>query len=136
MGSLTPAPAAAAFAPPVPLEVLAERALVLQPAHALGRRDVLRDEASMSVDRLLARVARGRGALDVALAEGLAALSVGDRFLRLGYSGGADYAWVRKRQDEAGQYGVGLRGRQMRAQAQVWARSLVPQMRARAQMRA
>jgi hypothetical protein len=109
MGSLTPAPAAAAFAPPVPLEVLAERAFVLQPAHALGRRDVLRDEASMSVDRLLARVARGRGALDVALAEGLAALSMGDRFLRLGYSGGADYARER----------LGIAGRTAQAMVQL-----------------
>jgi hypothetical protein len=52
-----------------------------------------------AVDGLLARVARGRGALDVALAEGLAALAEGDRFLRLGYSCCADYA--RERLDVA-----------------------------------
>jgi hypothetical protein len=56
------------------------------------RRDLLLDEASFLVDGLLVRVARGRGALDVALGEGLEALSVGDRVLRLGYSGIGDYA--------------------------------------------
>lgn len=46
----------------------------------------------MLLDRLLVRVARGRGAIDVALGECLAALSNGDRVLRLGYSGLGDYA--------------------------------------------
>jgi len=53
---------------------------------------VLRNEAGLLVDRLLTRVARSRGALDVAIGEGLAALAIGDRTLQLGYSGIADYA--------------------------------------------
>jgi len=44
------------------------------------------------VDRLLVRVARGHGAVDVALGECLAAMDSGDRALRLGYAGIADYA--------------------------------------------
>jgi hypothetical protein len=82
---------ATAFAPPVPLEVLAERARLLGPASP-RQRPGSSLEAPMAVDGLLARVARGRGALDVALAEGLAALAEGDRLLRLGYSCCADYA--------------------------------------------
>ncbi len=56
------------------------------------RRSVLRDEAAFLLDGLLVRVARGRGALDVALCEGLGALAAGDRLLRLGWSGVGDYA--------------------------------------------
>jgi len=56
------------------------------------RRGLLRDEAALLVDRLLAPVARGRGALDVAIGEGLGALSVGDLTLRLGYCSIGDYA--------------------------------------------
>jgi hypothetical protein len=55
------------------------------------RRALLRGEAALLVDGLLAQVARGRGALDVAMGEVLAELAVGDRVLRLGYSGIGDY---------------------------------------------
>src|SRR5947209_5993912 len=48
-------------------------------------------EMARCTDALLVRVARGRGALDVALGERLALLAVGDRALQLGYSGIGDY---------------------------------------------
>ncbi len=51
-----------------------------------------RGEAGILVDALLTRVARGHGALDVALGEALAALAEGDRVLRLGFSTVRDYA--------------------------------------------
>ena len=56
------------------------------------RRAVPREEAALLLDRLLVRVARGRGAIDLALGDGLASLTVGDRLLRLGFSGLGDYA--------------------------------------------
>ena len=56
------------------------------------RKSVLRPEAAQLIDSLLTRVARGRGALQVSIGEGLAALAEGDRLLRLGYSGIGDYA--------------------------------------------
>src|SRR5574342_817963 len=43
------------------------------------RRGLLRDAAALLLDRLLTPVARGRGALDVAIGEALGALSLGDR---------------------------------------------------------
>ena len=49
-------------------------------------------EAVRVIDALLVRVARGRGALDLAIGEGLDALRVGDRVLRLGYAGIGDHA--------------------------------------------
>ena len=54
------------------------------------KKAVLRPEAAQLIDSLLTRVARGRGALQVAIGEGLAALAEGE--LRLGYSGIGDYA--------------------------------------------
>ncbi|MGA8891083.1 MAG: HNH endonuclease signature motif containing protein [Anaeromyxobacteraceae bacterium] len=47
---------------------------------------------AVRVDRLLVRVARGHGAIDVALGECLAALGNGDRTLRLVFAGLGDYA--------------------------------------------
>src|SRR4051812_684108 len=44
------------------------------------------------IDALLVRVARGRGALDVALGEALDVLATGNRVVRVGYSGIGDYA--------------------------------------------
>jgi hypothetical protein len=76
-------------APPAALEEAARALEVLTPRE---RRGVLRDEAALLLDGLLVRVARGRTAIDVALCEGLGALSVGDRLLRLGWSGVGDYA--------------------------------------------
>src|SRR5574342_1020215 len=55
-------------------------------------RGLLREEAALLVDRLLAPVARGRGALDLAIGEALGALSLGDRALRLGYASIGNYA--------------------------------------------
>jgi hypothetical protein len=71
---------------------LVEEAWILTPPPPHERAHLMRDEAAILLDRLLVRVARGHGALDVAIGEGLAALAVGDRSLRLGYSGIGDYA--------------------------------------------
>jgi hypothetical protein len=60
-----------AFAPPVPLEALAGKAFGLDPPAPHELSSVMRPEAAELVDSLLTRVARGRGALDVALGEGL-----------------------------------------------------------------
>ena len=49
-------------------------------------------QAALLVDGLLTRVARGRGALDVAMAERLADMATGANVLRLGWSGTGDYA--------------------------------------------
>ena len=57
----------------------------------VGRRGA-EDGAAARIDRLLVRVARGHGALDVALGECLAAMAAGDRALRLGFAGLGDYA--------------------------------------------
>ena len=71
------------------LEALAARAWQVElPA---GRRGAGAD-AAVHVDRLLVRVARGHGALDVTLGECLAAMAAGDRVLRLGFAGLGDYA--------------------------------------------
>jgi hypothetical protein len=74
------------------LEKLPAAATLLQWPLPRERDEVVCHEAVRVIDALLVRVARGRGALDVALGEGLAALSVGDRVLRLGYAGIGDYA--------------------------------------------
>jgi hypothetical protein len=83
-------PEGAAFAAPSPeLEATAWALKVVPPA---DRSSPLRHQLAVDVDRLLARVARSRGALDVGLAEALAELSEGDRLLRLGWSNVGDYA--------------------------------------------
>jgi len=74
------------------LEGLARAAWDLRPPMPHERRYVMRSEAAEVVDRLLVRVVRGQGALEVAIGEALAALSEGDRLLRLGWSGIGDYA--------------------------------------------
>jgi hypothetical protein len=77
------------------LDVLAAIAAVawtLEPLAPHERAGLMKDEAALLIDGLLVRVARGRGALDVAIGEGLDALSVGDRAMHLGYSGIGDYA--------------------------------------------
>src|SRR3954468_12829724 len=75
-----------------PLPALAGAASILEWPLPPERDDAVCDEAARLVDWLFARVARGRGALDVAMGEGLHALGQGDRTLRLGYSGIGDYA--------------------------------------------
>jgi hypothetical protein len=71
------------------LREITEEAGRLEPS--ADRRGILRHEAAQLVDRLLSRVARRRGALDVAIGEALAALADRDT-MRLGYSGIDDYA--------------------------------------------
>ena len=88
-GLLLPPPGAEALSPSA---ALAEAAWQLEQVPFEERRHVLRGEAGLLIDGLLTRVARGQGALEVSLAEGLAALSAGDRLLRLGYSCVGDYA--------------------------------------------
>jgi len=75
-----------------PLEKLAAAASLLQWPLPRERDEAVCYEAVRVIDALLVRVARGRGALDIAIAEGLDALCVGDRVLRLGYAGIGDYA--------------------------------------------
>jgi hypothetical protein len=74
------------------LKAIASVAWTLEPPMPHERKHVLRSEAGILLDGLLVRCARGRGALDVAIGEGLAALAVGDRAMDLGHSGIGDYA--------------------------------------------
>ena len=74
------------------LDALAAQTFVLDPPQRCDMGGLLRNEAGLLLDGLIVRVARGRGALDVAVGEGLAALSVGARALQLGFSGIGDYA--------------------------------------------
>jgi hypothetical protein len=100
--------AAAQIVPPADpaLDAIAAKAWTLEPPMPHEIPSILRPEAAELVDGLLVRVARGRGALDVALGEGLAALMEGDRAMRLGYSGIGDYA--RERLGIARSTGYGL----------------------------
>jgi hypothetical protein len=77
---------------PSDLDALAAAAAELEPVPPHEREGILRDEAALLLDRLLVRVARGRGALDLTICEALAAMAVGDRTLRLGFSCLGDYA--------------------------------------------
>src|SRR5512140_1155697 len=74
------------------LRAIRQVARTLEPVWPHERRSVQPDEAALLLDGLLVRVARGRGPLDLALGDGLASLTVGDRLLRLGFSGLGDYA--------------------------------------------
>src|SRR3954468_11511510 len=74
------------------LDAIASAAWVLTPPMPHERKWVLRSEAGILIDKLLATVARGGGALDVAIGDGLAAMAVGDRVIQLGFSGIGDYA--------------------------------------------
>jgi hypothetical protein len=85
-------PARADPADPVPLAALAELAWALEPPSPADMPSLRRDDAALLLDGLLVRLARGRGALEVAIGDGLAALSEGDRALRLGYASLGDYA--------------------------------------------
>jgi len=90
---------ASASSPPSPtafdpraLDALAVEGWMLELVAPHERSSVERSEAAALLDRLLVRVARGQGALEVALGEALRALSVGDRLLELGYVSVGDYA--------------------------------------------
>jgi HNH endonuclease len=98
------------------LEALVARAAQLAPVPPHERAGVMRGEAALVVDRLLVRVARSRGALDVAIGERLAALALGDRTLRLGFASLGDYA--REKLDRA----MALAGRVLGATAPRWQR--------------
>ncbi|WP_245529917.1 HNH endonuclease [Anaeromyxobacter dehalogenans] len=89
---------AAARQPPGPpppgldLQALSAQAWALELPTPRERRSVLRHDAAELIDGLLVRVARGQGALDVAIGDGLAALSRGPGPLALGFSSVGDYA--------------------------------------------
>lgn len=91
---------------PAPPAWLVEECRVLELPPPDERPYVLREETAILLDRLLVRVARGRGAIDVALGEGLAALALGDRTLQLGYRSIGDYA--RERLDLAPRTAQGM----------------------------
>src|SRR3954462_8764711 len=69
------------------LDAIASAAWALEPPMPHERKWVLRSEAGILLDKLLARYARGRGALEVAIGDGLAAMATGDRIVKLGFSG-------------------------------------------------
>jgi len=75
-----------------PFETLAAAAAMLEWPLPRERDEAVCDEAARLVDALLARVARARGAIEIAIGEGLDALGRGDGTLRLGYAGTGDYA--------------------------------------------
>ncbi|HET7823865.1 MAG TPA: HNH endonuclease signature motif containing protein [Anaeromyxobacter sp.] len=77
------------------LDALAAQAFALEPPSRDELRDLFRGEAGVLLDGLLVRVARGSGALEVAIGEGLTALAVGDRAMQLTFSSIGDYAQER-----------------------------------------
>jgi hypothetical protein len=74
------------------LRRLADEVRPLMPVARWERKDLLVDESAELLDRLLVQVARGSGAIAVAMGECLAALLSGAGPMRLGYSGIGDYA--------------------------------------------
>ncbi|HYD43506.1 MAG TPA: HNH endonuclease signature motif containing protein [Anaeromyxobacter sp.] len=76
---------------PEALAALGKRAWPLLPVLPQDRRHLLRDEAALLIDELLVKVARGSGAIAVAMGECLDALCTGDGPMRLGYANLGDY---------------------------------------------
>ena len=76
---------------PEALAALGKRAWPLLPVQPEDRRHLLRDEAALLIDELLVKVARGSGAIAVAMGECLDALCTGDGPMRLGYANLGDY---------------------------------------------
>src|SRR2546422_6955115 len=74
------------------LNAIAAVAWTLEPPTSSEHRGLLRGESARLVEGLFTRCGRGRGALDIAIGEGLLALGTGDRVLRLGVSGIREYA--------------------------------------------
>src|SRR3954464_9710132 len=74
------------------LEALAKAAAILDWPLPRERDEAVCQEAARVIDALLVRVARGRGALDVAVGEALDVLGTGARVLDLGRSCIGDYA--------------------------------------------
>jgi len=74
-------------------------AYAMEPPAPRERSSILRSEAALLLIGLLTRCARGIGAIDVAIGEGLSSLTVGDRLAQLGYAKRGDYS--RERLDMA-----------------------------------
>jgi hypothetical protein len=74
------------------LAALANAAAILEWPLPRERDEATCHELAGLVDALLVRVARGRGALDIAVGEALDVLSAGARVCRLGHSGIGDHA--------------------------------------------
>src|ERR1051325_10893296 len=74
------------------VDALAKAAAILEWPLPRERDEATCHELAQVVDALFVRVAKGRGALDVAIGEGLDALTSGARNLKVGYSGIGDYA--------------------------------------------
>jgi len=77
---------------PEALVALAKRAWPLLPVLPQDRRHLLRDQAALLIDELLVKVARGSGAIAIAMGECLDALCTGGGPMRLGYANLGDYA--------------------------------------------
>ena len=75
-----------------PTAAFAEQVMVLHLPSPPDRRAIQRDGAALQIHRPLVQVARCRGALDLAIGDRLAALTEGDRLLRLGFVSLGDYA--------------------------------------------
>ncbi len=78
--------------PPASLEEYEAIPLAREPPDPRQLRTFYSREAAQKSERLLARIARARGAVEIFLGEGLAALDRGDRLARLCYSSVGDYA--------------------------------------------
>ncbi len=78
--------------PPPSVAELEAVPLALEPPDPGAVRSLHLSEAADRAERLLARLARARGAVDVAIGEGLAALSEGERLAVLCFSSVGDYA--------------------------------------------
>ena len=74
------------------LEALRPVAFIFEWPVKRERDEQLCAEIARLVDAVIVCLARGRGALEVAIGEALDALSVGDRVLQLGYTNIGDYA--------------------------------------------
>ena len=74
------------------LDALAEVALMFPWPMPRVRNPAECHQVAYLVDKVLVPLSRGRGALEIAIGEGLAALAIGDRVVDLGYSNIGDYA--------------------------------------------
>src|SRR3954471_21273182 len=74
------------------LATLANAAAILDWPLPRERDEATCCELARILDALLVRVARGKGALDVAVGEGLEVMGTGGRVFDLGFSGVGDYA--------------------------------------------
>src|SRR5712692_11163268 len=74
------------------LEALRAAASILDWPLPRERDEAVCSDFARALDKLLVMVARGTGALDVTIGEGLDALGTGEGVLVLGHSGVGDYA--------------------------------------------